>query len=88
MFRQKKNKFFKKLKPNWHISRYTEQKAILAFEFAVVLSDAAKDMGIPMTREIVLRAEDVLKEELGKRTAEEFSCQMSVLTLAVFEPKE
>ncbi len=78
--------FFKKL--NWFISRYNKQKTILAFEFAIVLSDVAKDMGIPMTREIVERAENLLDAELAKETAEHFAGHMNILALAVLEPLE
>ncbi len=82
------SKFFKSLKPEWHFGKYTEQKAMLAFEFAIVLSDVAHDLKIEMTREIVLRAEDILLLELGNQTAEQFANRMNVLAIAVLEPKE
>ena len=73
------------LSPFW--STYDEQKKILlAFEFAIVLSDAAHQLKIEMTKEIVLKAEEILKSELVKKSPESFSCQMNGLALAVLEP--
>ncbi len=69
-------------------SYFTKQKTILALEFGVVISDVAKNQNIEMTREIVLRAEKLLKEELGKRSAKHFACNMNVYTLAILEPKD
>lgn len=78
----------KRLFTNWYISRFNEQKAIAAFEFAIVLSDAAHDMGIKLTPEIVLRAEDMIPEELGKHSAEHFAAHLKILLLAVLEPQD
>ncbi len=69
-------------------SWYNNKKTILAFEFAVVLSDSAKDLGISITPEIVKRAEKLLENELGPRTAKHFACNMNVYTLAILEPKD
>ncbi len=60
----------------------------MAFEFAIVLSDVAKDLKIDMTRDIVLRAEELIVKEFGEHTAEHFACRMNVYALAVLEPKE
>ncbi len=78
----------KNLKPNISISRFGKQKAILAFEFAVVLSDTAHELGVSMNKEMILRAEDLIMKELGGHTAEHFACNMSVYALAILEPME
>lgn len=69
-------------------SWYGKKKAFLAFEFAIVLSDVASQMKIEMTKEIVIRAENLLEKELGYRSAEHFSCNMNVYILAILEPKD
>ena len=69
-------------------SYYTKKKVMLAFEFAITLSDVAHDLKIEMTRDTVERAEKLLSEELGKRTAKHFACNMNVYVLAILEPKD
>lgn len=60
----------------------------MAFEFGVVLSDVAKQLGIEMTPEIVKRAEKLLLNEYRNNSASHFACNMNSYTLAVLEPKE
>lgn len=73
---------------NWKFKIYGKKKALLAFEFAVVLSDAAKDLGVPMTKEIVTEAEKIIENELGPKSAENFACNMNVYVLALLKPKD
>lgn len=68
--------------------RHGLTKARLAFEFGIVLSDAAKDLNIPMTKNIVDRAEKLLENELGPKSAKHFACNMNVYVLAILEPKD
>jgi len=79
---------FNKLKNDFYWVRYNEQKAILAFEFAVILSEVAKQLNIEMTREIVMKGEEVLVNEMRNETAQSFACKMNSLALAVLEPKD
>lgn len=81
-------KLFKKVRPSWPLSIFGKKKLLLAFEFGIVLSDVAKDLNIEMTREIVLRAEKLLENEMRHSTASDFACKMNVYTLAVLEPKD
>ncbi len=69
-------------------SWYTKKKTMLAFEFAIVLTDVASQLKIPMTREMVLEAETVIKNELGPCTASQFACNMNVYVLAILKPKD
>ncbi len=69
-------------------SFYTKKKSVLAFEFGIVLYDVAKELNIPMTQALVLRAEDLLTKELGQNSAEHFACNMNVYAMAVLEPKD
>ncbi len=69
-------------------SWYGRSKAILAFEFATVLADTASQLDIPMTREIVADAENLIERELGPRTATHFACNMNVYVLAILKPKD
>ncbi len=61
---------------------------MLAFEFAIVLSDVASQLKVPMTTEIVVEAEKLLEEELGHKTAQDFACSMNVYVLALLKPKD
>ena len=72
----------------WPFSWYSKKKVLLAFEFAVVLSDVAKQLKIEMTPEIVNRAETLIKNELGPKTASHFAGHMSMYALAILEPKD
>ncbi len=69
-------------------SWYTKKKMVLAFEFATVLADTASQLGIPMTREIVVEAETLLEKELGPCTPSQFACNMNVYVLAILKPKD
>ncbi len=73
---------------NWSINRYGKKKTMLAFEFAIVLSDVAKDLNIPMTTDIVQRAEKLLENELGPKSEQDFATKMSLYALAILEPKD
>lgn len=79
---------FRKMRPNWYFGKYNEQKAILAFEFGIIISDVANRLNVGITKEIVLNAEEILTNEMKKGNAEDFACNMIVLALAVLEPKE
>jgi sulfur relay (sulfurtransferase) complex TusBCD TusD component (DsrE family) len=72
----------------WPFAWYGKKKAMLAFEFATVLAEAANHLKIPMTREIVKNAEKLIEKELGRESAEHFACNMNVYTLALLEPKD
>lgn len=67
---------------------YSKAKALLAFEFAIVLSDVAHELKLEVTPEIVKKAEDLLVEELGRGSSEKFAASMNVYVLAVLEPKD
>ncbi len=69
-------------------SWYTKKKTILAFEFATVLAETASQLKVPMTRELVLEAEKLIDKELGPKTVENFSCNMTVYILAILKPKD
>ena len=77
-----------KIKLKWPFSWYGKKKTMLAFEFATVLSDAAKQLNVPLTRELVVKAETLLEKELGPRSAKHFACNMNIYVLAILEPKD
>ncbi len=81
-------RIWQRLKPKWTLNRFGKQKALLAFEFGIVLSAAAKDLNIEMRTEIVVQAEKLLENELGKESAESFAHRMHLYALAVLEPKD
>ncbi len=73
---------------DWKFKIYGKKKAMLAFEFATIIAEAASQLKIPMTREIVLEAEKLLEKELGPKSAENFACNMNVYALAILKPKD
>ncbi len=79
---------WQKFKPKWTFNRFGRQKSLLAFEFGVVLSEAASELKIDMNTEIVLRAEELLKKELCNLSPESFAQRMQLYTLAILEPKD
>jgi hypothetical protein len=70
----------KKQKPKEKIS-----KEIIAFEFGVMLSEVAKNKKVTLTKEIVVRAEEILESELKERGPERFALEMVPILLSVFE---
>ena len=81
-------RIWERFRPKWTLNRFGKKKALLAFEFAIVLSDTAKQLDIEMTLDIVLRAENLISREMGKSSAERFAGNMNVYILAVLEPKD
>ena len=79
---------FREVRRMFKLNIFSKTKLLLAFEFAVVLSDTAHQMNIEMTKEIVLRGEELLENEMRHSSASTFACNMNVYALAVLEPKE
>lgn len=79
---------FRLVRRSFKINVFSRQKLLLSFEFAIVLSDVAQQLKIEMTRDIVLRAEQLLENEMRHSTAEGFACNMNVYALAVLQPKD
>ncbi len=77
-----------RMTPRWYMSRFNKSKVLLAFEFGLVLRDAASDLGITLTSTMVLRAEDIVEEELGKNSSSHFASRMGMYALAILEPKD
>jgi len=64
---------------------YGKKSLLFAFEFALVLSESAKDMGVKITPEISARAEEVIINELRINGLRKSSLNFIPLVLAVLE---
>ncbi len=64
---------------------YGNKTIKLAFEFALVLSEVAKEKGIEMTPEISQKAEDIFIKEIREQGLEAVACQFVPLVLVCFE---
>jgi len=80
------NHIFHRLKPTWPPNIFGKKKLLLAFEFGVILRDAAESLDVRVTPEMVIKAEDLLLNECRTGTAEKFACNMTMYTLAVLQP--
>ena len=66
---------------------YGKKTLKLAFEFALVLSEVAKDRGVTLTPEISVKAERMLINELKTKGFHATSMNFIPLSLASFEVK-
>ena len=72
----------------WPFSWYGKKKAFLAFEFAMVLAESAAQLKVPITKELVEKAEKLIENELGSKSAKNFALHMNMYVLAILEPKD
>ena len=61
-------------------------KILLAFEYGLILSEAAKELGIEVNSELSEKAEEVIKAEFETRTIEDLAKDMNVNILAILQP--
>lgn len=64
---------------------YGDRTICLAFEFALVLAEVAKEKNIPMSKELSERAEKVFINEVRTNGIEKTACQFVPLILSCFE---
>lgn len=68
------------------INLFGKKKLLLAFEYGMMMSEAAKDLKVPLTRELMERAEEVIMGEFPKKDAETLAFDMGPNLLAIFAP--
>jgi len=69
----------------WKVSpEEAKNKVLIAFEFALVMTEVAKKMNIEITKELVEIAEDILLKEMVLGDHVYFSKEMQNLVTAVF----
>lgn len=66
---------------------YGNKKLIAGFEFGINISETLKENKVEMTKEMVLRAEDILVKELSTKSHRRFVLDSIPNILAVIEPK-
>lgn len=69
----------------WKVSpEEAKNKVLMAFEFALVVTEVAREMNIEITKELVKTAEDILLKEMVLGDSTYFAKEMQNLTMAVF----
>jgi len=66
---------------------YDKKKLLLAFEYGVILSEAAKNLNRELSPNIVKNMEEIIFKEFHKKTASKLSVEMQLNILAAFETK-
>jgi len=70
---------------SWKVSpEEAKNKVLIAFEFALVVTEVAKKMNIEVTKELVETAEDILVKEMELGDSTYFAKEMQNLATAVF----
>lgn len=67
---------------------FSKKKLFLAFEYGLILSETAQSLKIPLTPEMINRAEDIVLDAFRNGSAETVAVDMIPNILATFEPKE
>ena len=61
---------------------------IMMMEYGFTLSEVAHERGLPLTKEVIQRLEDILIKELKIKNWKQVCLEMVPNILASFEPKE
>jgi hypothetical protein len=69
------------------LPRFNQQKLLLAFEYGVIIGDVARERGMVVTPEMVVKAEEMILNEFLSKSAERLSVEMIPNILATFETK-
>jgi hypothetical protein len=70
---------------SWKVSpEEAKNKVLMAFEFAIVVTEVARKMDIEITKELVETAEDILVKEMELGDSTYFAKEMQNLATAVF----
>lgn len=71
-----------------NIPIYSEKKLLLAFEYGMMMSTVAIEQKVTLSREIMERAEEIVKKEFRKKTCSKLAIETLPNILAMFEPEE
>lgn len=67
------------------IPLYTKKEMTMMFEYGTTIADVAKERGVIMTQEIMLRCENILLKELKNKGWRQVTLEMVPNILASFE---
>ena len=67
------------------IPLFGKKKLLLAFEYAVILSETAKEQNVELTPEIIHRAEEMLMNEFLTKNPDDLSIDLEANILSIFE---
>lgn len=65
---------------------FGKTKLLLALEYGFIISNAAKEMKVEVTPELMKRAEEIILNEFQTKTSERLAIDMTPNIMAVFEP--
>jgi hypothetical protein len=69
------------------LPRFNKQKLLLSFEYGVIIGDVAREKGMVVTPEMVVKAEEMILSEFLSKSPERLSVEMIPNILATFETK-
>jgi hypothetical protein len=69
------------------LPRFNKQKLLLSFEYGVIIGDVAREKGMVVTPEMVVKAEEMILKEFLSKSPERLSVEMIPNILATFETK-
>jgi len=64
---------------------FGKSKVLMAFEYGVLIAEAAKELNVELTPEIIKNAEVMIVGEFSSRTVEELATDMLPNILSAFE---
>jgi hypothetical protein len=65
---------------------YSNQKLLLSFEYGVILAKTAQELGFEITKDMMIRAEEIIIAEFKKNSPMKLSTEMVTNILAMTEP--
>jgi len=65
--------------------KHDKQKTLLAFEYGVVFAKVAKDMGVELTEELMIKAEKMLSNEFQNQNSTRLAVDMVPNIMSIFE---
>lgn len=67
---------------------YGDKKLITAFEYGIVMATMAHDKRVDLSRDILVRMEDIILAEFKQKDWKKLNTDMAINILAAFEPKD
>jgi hypothetical protein len=66
---------------------YNKKKLLLALEYGIVTSEVAKERGLKLDHNVVVRLEEIIAKEFTKKNYKQVAIEMIPNILASFETK-
>ena len=69
----------------FHLPIFGKKKLLLSFEYGLTIASVAKENNVEVTKELIVRAENIIMNEFKKKNPERLSVEMLINILASFE---